>query len=404
MKLISSFIVLFLFVAVLVAANNIVIDSNNLEEFFSHPELFISDEQPSELSSFKMDDLRQQAAYSSIARCLVPNQKSVTNWSCAWCKDGKVPVLTDVRGSLHSEKELGWYAGFDAKNNRTMVVFKSTSGFQNWLLNLDFGMVSYPGCQSCKVHKGFLTAYQILRPVVVKAINELQRAHGEGHQIQIVITGHSLGAALTTHAVADFHNGVFHVVNFNGIEFVHNLNNPIYNELSHSEFLSLHAIANNQSIETSQLSLFGNKCPKQLQQDQLDGLAMNQMDLSSNPSNPSNAPTYNIKFPIFNFGSPRVFNQAGSDWFNSHIGGISNFRRVTHLMDTVVHVPMLSLGGRHVGHEIYFYNKNLDMSNRECSTIDSEDSTCSRRDIAIDLLQHRWYGGYDMLQDDSNCR
>jgi hypothetical protein len=59
------------------------------------------------------------------------------------------------------------------------------------------------------------------------------------------------------------------------------------------------------------------------------------------------------KITLWNFGSPRIFNQAGADWASSSASGIVIGGRRTHYKDIVTHVPPHSAGFRHISGEIY---------------------------------------------------
>lgn len=348
--------------------------------------------------AFSETVLRTRAAYSSIARCLITNAASVTKWTCTWCNDGKVPKLTEVVGGIEGPCKLGWYAGYDKPANRIVLVFKSTGGIENWLLDLDFTMVPYTPCTNCKAHKGFVNGYRDhIRPAMLKGLQKLLADHKGA---TVVITGHSLGAAMTTHAALDLKYGLFTSLNFNGVEVIHNTNFGAYNDLSDDDFAQLYAIQHQQPLETVKTKLYGHKnhLPAGTYIPTSD-LIQNNSDINLTNSGFSCA----LEYPIYNFGSPRVFNDVGSNWFNSHIGR-ADFRRVTHVGDTVTHVPTIALGGRHIGNEVYFYEKNLSLNYRVCAMDDSEDKTCGYKDVAIDFMQHKWYGGFSMLQLDADCK
>jgi len=273
--------------------------------------------------SFDLNIIKQRAAYASIARCLTVSVPSVTSWTCTWCNDGKVPKLIDVRGGITPQSILGWYTGYDQINNRIILVFKSTGGASNWLVDLNSTFISYPACQGCEAHGGFLTVYKDeLRPVVIPALIELTEKYPEA---KVAILGHSLGGALTVHATSDLHNSVFTMLNFNGVKIYHNTkpNNP-YNELSHNEFAELYATAHGLSYDEAKLAVFG-------------------------PQIADPQSKFDLEFPIFNFGAPRVFNDKAADWFNYQLGGRTKFKRVTHVGDTITHVPTILMGGRHIG-------------------------------------------------------
>ena len=90
----------------------------------------------------------------------------------------------------------------------------------------------------------------------------------------------------------------------------------------------------------------------------------------------------NLKFtnPIkfYSFGSPRVGNQAFSDYFMSTFPA-ETYQRVTHYTDVVVQVPPRQMGFNHAGTEIWFYNDAFDGKKSVCENYVgyAEDGWCA---------------------------
>jgi feruloyl esterase len=66
--------------------------------------------------------------------------------------------------------------------------------------NLDFLKKPYPGVNGAQVHRGFSEAFDAVSPLVISSVQDLLLAHPTA---KIVITGHSLGAALATFAAVN---------------------------------------------------------------------------------------------------------------------------------------------------------------------------------------------------------
>ena len=80
-----------------------------------------------------------------------------------------------------------------------IVSFRGSSNIPNWINNINILKMDYPYCDGCKIHKGFHKSYQSLAGVIIPAVVELfKKYHAE-----IVVTGHSLGAAMATIAALD---------------------------------------------------------------------------------------------------------------------------------------------------------------------------------------------------------
>lgn len=82
-----------------------------------------------------------------------------------------------------------------------MVVFRGTCSIPNWIVDLEVDLVGTPICNSCQVHSGFNQAWLERQSAVVNAVNKAKAANPS---YALVITGHSLGAAVATIAGAYF--------------------------------------------------------------------------------------------------------------------------------------------------------------------------------------------------------
>ena len=92
------------------------------------------------------------------------------------------------------------YIGYSSARNEIVVAFRGSVNIANWVTNLNFFKKPYPGVSGAMVHEGFYDAYQAVSPKVISTVNTLLGQHTSA---SIVITGHSLGAALATIAAID---------------------------------------------------------------------------------------------------------------------------------------------------------------------------------------------------------
>jgi hypothetical protein len=87
------------------------------------------------------------------------------------------------------------YIGYHAGEQTIYVTFRGTKSLNNWLTtNLDVDSVPYSRCSGCRVHSGFLEAAEAVFPQV---LGEVQRLRALYPSYQVVVTGHSLGGALS---------------------------------------------------------------------------------------------------------------------------------------------------------------------------------------------------------------
>lgn len=76
---------------------------------------------------------------------------------------------------------------------------------QNWIDDLDFFKTSYPYCSGCEVHEGFWNAYKSIDSQVKSAVAKFVSSYPSA---KLSVTGHSLGAAMAAHCMAELaHSG-----------------------------------------------------------------------------------------------------------------------------------------------------------------------------------------------------
>jgi hypothetical protein len=90
--------------------------------------------------------------------------------------------------------------GYMPRMKTIFVSFRGSETVENWLDDISVGYTDYLGCNECEVHKGFYSAQQAALPQVIDAIDSLRHWMPN---FGIVVTGHSLGAALATLTAVD---------------------------------------------------------------------------------------------------------------------------------------------------------------------------------------------------------
>lgn len=148
-----------------------------------------------------------ETAYKQMARFAISaycarglTGKKLRDWTCKSCKETAKPTKVST---FRSKANIAGYVAHVPATNTIVVSFAGTDpiSITNWMSDLDFQFVDYSRCGGCKVHRGFLLAYQSARDEVRSLVAAAKKQHPTA---AVAITGHSLGGALATLALADF--------------------------------------------------------------------------------------------------------------------------------------------------------------------------------------------------------
>ena len=121
-------------------------------------------------------------------------------WDCKWCKN-----LTGFNVSKVYEKDhLLGFVGYDTEYSQIVVSFRGTHNIFDWIDDFEYEQIPYPGVNGGLVHKGFYDSWtKELYPVLFNVTTELMDKY---KNYNVLVTGHSLGAAVAQIASIDFKN------------------------------------------------------------------------------------------------------------------------------------------------------------------------------------------------------
>eukprot|EP01038_Epipyxis_sp_PR26KG_P005660 gene5660-7816_t len=157
-------------------------------------------------SNFDLNKAERYVSFCGAAYCADPIfvKNSINDWSCQACKSYPNVKATVFHGNI---TDANGFVAYDADANEIIVSFSGTDplSIQNWLDDLNFIQTDYPYCTDCKVHKGFYQSYLSASSAVLSLVKQYQASYPSA---TLSVTGHSLGAAMAAHCMADLvHNG-----------------------------------------------------------------------------------------------------------------------------------------------------------------------------------------------------
>ncbi len=113
----------------------------------------------------------------------------ITKWDCLHC-------LEDIHIQKTIVGQTNIIIGYDNVQEAQIVSFRGSSNIENWISNIKVEFVTPYTNKDIRVHKGLYEEYLLYKNDVIEALN----------QTNIVISGHSSGAALAMFLAYDIHN------------------------------------------------------------------------------------------------------------------------------------------------------------------------------------------------------
>ena len=114
------------------------------------------------------------------------------------------PSVSDIRVYQNTSTDNQAYLAYNPSTTTIYLIFRGSMdlSIENWVFqDLNFFKTSYPKCTNCNVHEGFYQAYNNLPTATM--INDLKSLKGKYPNAKVVISGHSLGGAMSNFAYID---------------------------------------------------------------------------------------------------------------------------------------------------------------------------------------------------------
>ncbi|KAL6648160.1 hypothetical protein ACP70R_012384 [Stipagrostis hirtigluma subsp. patula] len=146
-----------------------------------------------------------KAVVEYAAAVYMTDLTSLYTWTCSRCNDltrgfEVTCIVVDVQNCLQA------FVGVDHKLNAIIVAIRGTqqNSVQNWIMDMIWKQadLNYPNLPNAKVHTGFYSSYNntLLRPAIMNAVRKARKSYGD---INIIVTGHSMGGAIAAFCALD---------------------------------------------------------------------------------------------------------------------------------------------------------------------------------------------------------
>jgi len=99
-----------------------------------------------------------------------------------------------------SKYDTHGFMGVMESQKAIYVVFRGSSSIRNWIDNIGVIKTDYPYCSKCEVHNGF---YKTEREAFPRIWNDLLLILNQYPTYTVIVSGHSLGAAIATLVTMD---------------------------------------------------------------------------------------------------------------------------------------------------------------------------------------------------------
>ncbi|TVY64181.1 Mono- and diacylglycerol lipase, partial [Lachnellula suecica] len=164
------------------------------------------------ISSSLLESFKLYANFTSASYCTSNEDPASTPDTAITCPATVCPLVeahnaTSIVEFGSNDTTLTGIKGYVALDPvlQTITISFAGSGatIRNWLTDFTFAQIPSPLCANCWIHSGFATAWSERRSVVLAAVSSALAANPD---FSIVVTGHSIGAAVATLAATELRN------------------------------------------------------------------------------------------------------------------------------------------------------------------------------------------------------
>jgi len=155
------------------------------------------------ISEALLRDLHLMSQYAAAAYCPGNLDSPGTQVTCPV---GNCPLVEAANATTMLEftnirmSDDSGFVAVDDKNRLVVVSFRGTLSRANWMVDLRMTRGEIGWCEGCSVHNGFWGAWQEIKDKIMPLVEKARSKHPD---YRVIITGHSLGAAIATLAATE---------------------------------------------------------------------------------------------------------------------------------------------------------------------------------------------------------
>ncbi|KAJ5881321.1 uncharacterized protein N7473_012374 [Penicillium subrubescens] len=166
--------------------------------------LYTRDVPPSELAQFKFWVQYAAAAYCHDNYASKVGHK-LTCWAgnCPQVEAADTYIVYDYSNTTATD--TSGFIAVDNTNKAIILAFRGSYSARNWIADGEFPYADPKLCDGCEAELGFWSSWMMVRNEVIKYLNATVNANPD---YEVVVVGHSLGAAVATLAAADLRGKV----------------------------------------------------------------------------------------------------------------------------------------------------------------------------------------------------
>lgn len=106
------------------------------------------------------------------------------------CTNVQSTTITDASG----------FVALDSTTKAIVITFRGSYSVRNWITDATFTFTDPKLCDGCLAELGFWSSWVVVRDSIIETLNHTVSEHPD---YEVVVVGHSLGAAVATLAAAD---------------------------------------------------------------------------------------------------------------------------------------------------------------------------------------------------------